>query len=79
MVILFLVMDQKVYQEILLEKSILTDELFAKVLQRSATCLLVNNNLCRKLISSLEFPNIFDDDLKTTSVSFFSDFNVFKL
>ena len=46
-------------------------------LQDFATCLLVNNNLCEKLVSSLELPIIFDDNLKTTSVSFFiADFNL---
>ena len=40
------------------------DELFA-------TCLSVNNNLCGKLVSSSELPFLFDDNLKTTSVSFF--------
>ena len=33
-----------------------------------ATCPLVNNNLCGKLVSSSELPIIFDDSLKTTSV-----------
>ena len=52
------------------------DELFAKTLQRFATCLLVNNNLWGKLVSSSELPTTFDDNLKTTSVLFFiSDFN----
>ena len=53
------------------------DKLFAKVLQRFATCLLVNINSCGKLILSLESPIIFDDNLKTTSDSFFiADFNL---
>ena len=30
------------------------DKLFAKALRRFTTCLLVNNNLCGKLVSSLE-------------------------
>ena len=52
------------------------DKLSAKALQRFATCLLVTNNLCGKLVSSLELPIIFDDNLKTISVSFFiADFN----
>ena len=43
-------------------------ELFAKDLQIFATCLLVNDNLFGKLVSSLELPIIFDDNLKTASV-----------
>ena len=39
---------------------ILAEELFAKALQ---TCVLVNNNLCAKLFSSLESPTIFDERL----------------
>ena len=45
------------------------DDLSAKALWRLATCLLVNNNLSGKLVSSSRI--IFDDNLKTTSVSFF--------
>ena len=53
------------------------DEFFAKAVQRFATCLLVNNNSCRKLVLSLELPVIFDDNLKTVSVLFFvADFNL---
>ena len=33
------------------------DGLFAKALRRLATCLLVSNNSCAKLISSLELTN----------------------
>ena len=41
------------------------------------TCVLVNNNLCRKLFSSLESPTIFDSSYKVTSVPFFiPDFNL---
>ena len=51
------------------------DDLSAKALRRFATCLLVNNNLWGKLVSSS--PIIFDDNLKTTSVLFFiADFNL---
>ena len=42
-----------------------------KPLQRFATCLLVNNNLFGKLVSPLGLPIIYDDDLKTASVSFY--------
>ena len=53
------------------------DELFPKPLQRFATCLLVNNNSWGKLVLSLELPILFDDGLKTTSVSFFvANFNL---
>ena len=56
---------------------ILADELFAKDLQGFTTCLLLDNNLCGKLVSSSELPIKFDDSLKTTSVSFFiAYFNV---
>ena len=51
---------------------ILVDVCLAKVLQRFKTCLLVSNNLWGKLVSSSELPIIFDDSLKTTSVSFFT-------
>ena len=51
------------------------DELFAKVLRRFETCVLVNYNLRGKLASLS--PIISDDNLKTTSVSFFiADFNL---
>ena len=50
---------------------ILTDELFAKALQKFATCLSVNNYLCGKLVLPLELPIIFDNNLKTTSALFF--------
>ena len=56
---------------------ILVDELFTKGLGRFGTCLLVNKNSCGKLVSSLELPIIFDDNLKTISVLFFiADFNL---
>ena len=45
------------------------DKWFAKALQRFATCLLVNSNLWGKCVSLS--PIIFDDNLKTTSISFF--------
>ena len=53
------------------------DELFAKALRRFETCLIVHNNLCEKLVSSLELPIIFDDNLKTILVLFFiADLNL---
>ena len=48
---------------------ILTGELFAKAFQRLPTSILANNNLCVKVVSSPELPTLFDDSLKTTSVS----------
>ena len=48
----------------------LANEPFAKVLRIFETCVLVNNNLCGKLISSLEFLFKFDERFKVTSVLF---------
>ena len=45
------------------------DKWFAKDLRRFETFLLVNNNLWVKLVSL--WPIVFDDNLKTTSFSFF--------
>ena len=47
---------------------ILAEELFAKALQ---TCVLVNNNLCAKLFSSLESPTIFDERLYMSYIESF--------
>ena len=49
-----------------------------KHLQKLETCVLVNNNLCGKLFSSLEsLATTFDESLKVTSVAFFiPDFNL---
>ena len=38
---------------------ILADELFAKASRSLETCVLSNNNLCEKLVSSLELPITF--------------------
>ena len=46
------------------------DELFAKILRRFWTCLLVNRNLREKLVSSSKLPTIFDDSPRTTPFSF---------
>ena len=52
---------------------------FAKALRNFETCVLVNNNLCGKLFSSLESPTIFDERFKVTSVPFFiEDFNLLR-
>ena len=50
---------------------ILAYEPFAKALWSFETCVLVNNNLCGKLFSSLESPAIFDGRFKVTFVPFF--------
>ena len=52
------------------ENFIITDEPFAKSLQIFETCILVNNNLCGKLVSSLELPMKFDERFKVTSILF---------
>ena len=44
---------------------------FAKVLQSPDICVLVNDNLCGKLVLSLESPTTFDENFKATSVLFF--------
>ena len=61
------ILDNSVFDSL-----ISVDKFFSKYLQRSATCLLVNNDLWGKLVSSSELPIIFNDNLKTTSVSFFN-------
>ena len=63
----FLIMDQEVYQKIppkciildcwVFDSQILADKSFAKALQKFAICLLVNNNLDEKLVSSAELPS----------------------
>ena len=50
---------------------ILADELFAKALGSIETCVLVNNSLCGKFVSSLELPATFDERFKIISVPFF--------
>ena len=55
----------------------LAKELFAKALQSLETCVVVDNNLCRKLFSSLESLIIFDEWFKISLVPFFiADFNL---
>ena len=46
---------------------ILAEQLFAKAFQSFATCVLVNNNLCGKITSSLESPTILDERFTVTS------------
>ena len=50
---------------------VLAEELFSKVLRSLETSLLVTNNLCEKLFSSLESPKTFDESFKVTSLLFF--------
>ena len=55
-----------------------TGELLANALRILETCQSVNNNLCGKLLLSLESPTMLGDNLITTSFSFFiADFNLF--
>ena len=46
------------------DNSILAEETFAKRLQSLGTCVLIDNNLCGKLVSSLELPITFDERFK---------------
>ena len=50
---------------------ILADETFAKASRSFETCVSVNNNLCGKLVSSLDSPITFDERFKVTYVTFF--------
>ena len=43
---------------------ILAEELFAKASQSFETCVLINNNFCGKLLSSLESSTTFDRSFK---------------
>ena len=49
----------------------IADEPFAKALRISETCVSVNNNLYRKLVSQLEIPIKSNERFKATSVPFF--------
>ena len=42
-----------------------------KTLRSFDTCVVVNNNLCGKLLPSLESPATFAESFKVTSVPFF--------
>ena len=50
---------------------LLADELFAKALRSFETCVIINNILFGKLISSLESPATFTEICKVTSVRLF--------
>ena len=58
------------------ENVILADKPFANALRISETYVLVNNNLCVKLVLSLELPIKFDERFKVTSVPLIADFNL---
>ena len=62
---LTIILDNRV-----LDNFTLADEVVAKALERIKTCVLVNNYLCEKLVSSLELPITFHERFKNTSVSF---------
>ena len=49
---------------------ILAEKLFAKSLWNLKICVLVNNNVCRKLFLSLQLPITFEERFKVTSVTF---------
>ena len=48
----------------------LVDESFPKDLRILETCVAVNNNLCRILVSMLKSPAIFDETFKVARVPF---------
>ena len=55
----------------------LADEPFGKSLKSFEFCVLINNNLCRKLVPSLEPPRTFDKRFEVISLpSFIPDFNL---
>ena len=47
------------------------DEAFLKAYQIFGTCVLVNNNLCGNLFSSLELPRTFNEIFKVTYQAFY--------
>ena len=60
-----IILDTFVFQNF-----ILADESYANALQRLDTCVSVNNDLCRKLVLSLESPITFDKGFKVASIPF---------
>ena len=50
---------------------IFSDGRLAKDLRSFETWVLINNNLCGKVLSSLESPTTFDESFKVTSVPYF--------
>ena len=56
---------------------IIADELFAKVLRSFESCLSLCDNLCLKLVASVESPSVFYESVGITLVAFFiADFNL---
>ena len=53
------------------ESFALVDKPFTKALKIFETCILVNNNLCGKVISLLGLPTTFDERFEVTSVQTF--------
>ena len=69
--------DCTILETCVFDLSMLADEIFTIALRSFETCLSVNNNLFRKLVSSLESPVTFDEWCKVTSVQFyFPDVNL---
>ena len=62
---LYITLDHWVF-----ENFILADEPFAKDLRDFETCVLINNNLGGKLVSSLELPNKFYERFKDSKSHF---------
>ena len=63
--------DYPILCNLVFDNFILAEELFRKALQRFETCVLINNNLCGKLFSSLESPTTFDEVFKVSLVQVF--------
>ena len=57
------------------KKFIIANEPFAKTLQIFETYVSLENDLCEKLVSSLEPPIKYDKRFKVTLVTFFPDFH----
>ena len=55
------------------------EELFAKALQSFETCVLVNRNLCRKLLSLLVSPTTFAESFKVNSVHFLFQISIYEV
>ena len=77
----FLIIDQNIFPRNLPDRTVLSNWFFdnfilaakssGKALWRIATSLSVSNNLCGKLVSSLESTIIFGEIFKVSSVLFF--------
>ena len=57
-------LDRTILDSWVFDNFIVTDELFLIALRRLETCVSVNNNLCGKLISSLEYQSHLMKDSK---------------